>query len=75
MRPLFETTGAVEGEISPEPRGPHGFGYDPIFYYPPFGRTFGEVDDTLKVRGALRGVACWALRRWLDGGVFPSAAR
>jgi XTP/dITP diphosphohydrolase len=75
MRPLFETTGAVEGEISPEPRGPHGFGYDPIFYYPPFGRTFGEVDDTHKLMVAHRGVAFRALRRWLEGGEYPSAAR
>src|SRR5260370_34628 len=32
----------VQGEIIDEPRGSHGFGYDPYFYYPPFRKTFGE---------------------------------
>ena len=35
--------GAVEGRIIDEPRGAHGFGYDPLFYYEPFGCTFGEA--------------------------------
>ena len=42
---LFETRGTVEGEIAPEPRGTGGFGYDPIFYYPPFGCTLAEAGD------------------------------
>src|SRR5687768_4614146 len=33
----FEATGIIEGTIAPGPRGTHGFGYDPIFYYPPYG--------------------------------------
>ena len=33
----------VEGRIAEEMRGGNGFGYDPLFFYPPFGRTFGEV--------------------------------
>jgi len=37
---VFE--GVVEGLITEEPRGSNGFGYDPIFFYPPFDRTFGE---------------------------------
>src|SRR5918993_44661 len=41
---VFETTGTVEGEIADSPRGHHGFGYDPIFYYPPYRRTLAEVD-------------------------------
>lgn len=32
-----------EGEIAGEMRGDQGFGYDPIFYYPPLGKTFGEL--------------------------------
>ena len=40
----FEATGIVEGEIAPEPKGIHGFGYDPIFFYPPYGCTLAEVD-------------------------------
>ena len=43
-RILFETRGVAEGRIAPEPKGDGGFGYDPIFYYPPFGQTLAEVD-------------------------------
>lgn len=39
----FEARGTVEGLIAPEPRGTGGFGYDPIFYYPPFGCTLAEA--------------------------------
>ena len=42
-RVVFETTGEVEGEIAPSPRGAGGFGYDPIFFYPPFGMTLAEA--------------------------------
>ena len=35
--------GSVEGRILDAPRGSGGFGYDPLFYYEPFGRTFGEA--------------------------------
>jgi len=35
--------GAVEGRILDAPRGSGGFGYDPLFYYEAFGRTFGEA--------------------------------
>lgn len=35
--------GEVEGRIAEEPRGGNGFGYDPLFFYPPFGCTFGEA--------------------------------
>ncbi|NQW03949.1 MAG: RdgB/HAM1 family non-canonical purine NTP pyrophosphatase [Acidobacteria bacterium] len=65
---LFETTGAVEGEIWPEPRGGHGFGYDPIFYYPPYQLTFGEVDETRKLVVAHRGQAFLAFREWVVNG-------
>lgn len=40
--------GKVHGYVSREIRGERGFGYDPIFYYPPFQKTFGEVDVALK---------------------------
>jgi len=35
--------GTVEGRILDASRGSGGFGYDPLFYYEPFGRTFGEA--------------------------------
>jgi XTP/dITP diphosphohydrolase len=62
---LFTTRGTVEGEIAPAPRGTHGFGYDPIFYYPPFGHTFGETEDEQKLAVAHRGVAFRSFRNWL----------
>lgn len=66
----FAARGTVDGRISPEPRGAHGFGYDPIFFYPPEGRTLGEVSDELKRAVSHRGVAFRQLRRWLEDA-FP----
>ena len=42
---VTRATGTVEGEIALEPSGCSGFGYDPIFYYPPLGKTFGEMSE------------------------------
>lgn len=63
---LFETTGTVEGEIVEPPRGNAGFGYDPIFHYPPYGRTLAEVDRDAKLRVAHRGMAFRKLADWLQ---------
>jgi XTP/dITP diphosphohydrolase len=57
--------GTVEGEILREPLGRHGFGYDPIFYYPPFGCSFGEVEPERKQTVSHRGAALKALVEWL----------
>ncbi len=46
----IQATGRVEGEILAKPRGTGGFGYDPVFYYPPMRRTFAELDTTEKNR-------------------------
>jgi XTP/dITP diphosphohydrolase len=62
---VFETTGTIEGEIADAPRGSGGFGYDPIFYYPPYGMTLGEVSTEQKLRVAHRGVAMRTLASWL----------
>jgi XTP/dITP diphosphohydrolase len=62
----FETAGTVEGEIADSPKGTRGFGYDPIFYYPPYGRTLGEVTDDEKRRVAHRGEAFRRLAIWLE---------
>jgi XTP/dITP diphosphohydrolase len=64
-RVLFETRGTVEGRISPEPKGSGGFGYDPIFFYPPYGRTFAEAGDA-KALVSHRAVAFRALRTFLE---------
>ncbi len=41
---LYEAEGFVHGEISKEDIGELGFGYDSIFYYPPSGKTFGQME-------------------------------
>lgn len=64
-RVLFTVEATVEGEIAPGPRGSNGFGYDPIFYFPPYGATLGEVDDGRKLAVAHRGKAFRAFREWL----------
>ena len=40
---IIQARGEVHGEILRHPAGEGGFGYDPIFYYPPFGKTLAEV--------------------------------
>ncbi|MCL4542101.1 MAG: RdgB/HAM1 family non-canonical purine NTP pyrophosphatase [Chloroflexi bacterium] len=42
------TSGEIHGLITSEPRGGHGFGYDPIFLIPSLGATFGELSPTEK---------------------------
>ncbi len=61
----FETEGVVEGQLAPKPAGDAGFGYDPIFYYPPYGKTFGEVPAKEKAAVSHRGEAMRALRAHL----------
>jgi XTP/dITP diphosphohydrolase len=58
--------GVVEGLIAEAPRGSGGFGYDPVFFYPPLGRTFGEISDEEKRRVSHRGKALDAARRLLS---------
>lgn len=45
---LGTVRGAVEGVVIPELRGSGGFGYDPLFFYPPFQKTLAEVSAELK---------------------------
>jgi XTP/dITP diphosphohydrolase len=63
---LFEAQEDVEGLIAEETRGPNGFGYDPLFFYPPFGRTFGETRPEDKDRVSHRGKAFARLRKFLE---------
>jgi len=64
-RVVFETRGTIEGIIARGARGGAGFGYDPIFEYPPFGRTLAEVPEADKLAVAHRGHAFRALASWL----------
>ena len=61
----FESRGVVEGTIAPEPKGANGFGYDPIFFYPPLGCTLAEVSGDVKARVSHRGAAFRAFRDYL----------
>jgi XTP/dITP diphosphohydrolase len=55
----------VEGIITDQPRGEHGFGYDPIFYMPDFGATLAELDPALKNQISHRAKASAAAKQLL----------
>ena len=59
--------GEVEGDLLRDPRGRNGFGYDPLFYYPPFGCSFGEVPLEQKMLVSHRGKALRAMLAYLTG--------
>ena len=65
---LFEARGTIEGRITAPPRGGGGFGYDPIFFYPPFGCTLAEVPQDRKSSVSHRGQAFRQLREFLQAG-------
>ncbi|RPJ84500.1 MAG: RdgB/HAM1 family non-canonical purine NTP pyrophosphatase [Acidobacteria bacterium] len=62
---VFQERGTVEGHIVEPPRGSGGFGYDPIFFYPPFAVTLAELDPTRKASVSHRGAAFRKLREYL----------
>lgn len=62
---LFQVQETVDGRIGEEPRGTNGFGYDPLFFYPPLGKTFGELSGADKDRVSHRGKAFLRLREFL----------
>ncbi len=64
-RLLATFRGVVEGRIVDAPRGPHGFGYDPLFFYPPFDCTFGEAGGERKLTVSHRARALQQMVRWL----------
>jgi len=70
-RILFDATGVVAGEIAREPKGTHGFGYDPIFFYPPYGCTLAEVEGAKKAAVSHRGQAFRQLRDWIAHSNLP----
>jgi XTP/dITP diphosphohydrolase len=63
---LFETKGVVEGQLADRPSGSSGFGYDPIFCYPPYGKTFAEISGEQKLAVSHRGEAVRALKAHLE---------
>jgi XTP/dITP diphosphohydrolase len=64
---VAEVQGEVQGYIADEPRGNSGFGYDPVFYYELYGRTFGECALEEKQAVSHRGKSLDAIRRVLGG--------
>ncbi|MCL5406505.1 MAG: XTP/dITP diphosphatase [Deltaproteobacteria bacterium] len=52
-----------EGVILDSPRGENGFGYDPLFLYPPSGKTFAEMSMEQKLNVSHRGLALRELKR------------
>jgi XTP/dITP diphosphohydrolase len=57
--------GEVGGQLIEEPRGADGFGYDPLFYYPPFGCTFGEAPLAQKMKVSHRARALHSMQDYL----------
>ncbi len=45
---VIQARGEIHGELTRQPRGENGFGYDPIFYYPPLGKTTAELSSEEK---------------------------
>lgn len=64
--------GVVEGRIAAAPAGANGFGYDPLFFYEPFGCTFGEVSAERKLEVSHRGRALEQLAKYLTAGAHRS---
>lgn len=60
------TSGVVEGRIGYELRGDNGFGYDPIFYLPEYGRTAAELSDDEKNRISHRSRALGLMKEELE---------
>ena len=57
--------GSAEGMILNAPRGSHGFGYDPLFYFPAIHKTFAELSAEEKARYSHRGAAFRDALEWL----------
>ena len=61
-----EALGTCEGRILEAPRGTNGFGYDPLFFLPQFGRTMAELTAAEKNRVSHRAAALAALEERLS---------
>lgn len=72
-RPLKTFTGLVRGEILQERRGSRGFGYDPLFYYPPLKKTFAELSLEEKNRISHRARALRRAMAFIAAGGLATA--
>lgn len=62
---VLTAEGMCEGYILSEPKGTGGFGYDPLFFVPEFGKTFAELSPKVKNRVSHRGAALEAIKEKL----------
>ena len=58
--------GEVRGKLLTVARGSQGFGYDPLFYFPPLDKTFAEISAEQKAEYSHRGKAFRAFLEWLE---------
>ena len=75
---LRTVRGTVEGYVLEHPRGTNGFGYDPVFFCPPLGCSFGELSPETKLKVSHRGRALTALMTLLadpNSGILASYGR
>lgn len=70
---IASASGTVEGEILTEPRGTHGFGYDPLFLLPDYDRTMAQLDAATKLTFSHRGRALQALLATLIPQIQPAS--
>jgi XTP/dITP diphosphohydrolase len=61
----YAREGSCKGEILTAPRGQKGFGYDPLFFYPPLKATFAEISGDEKLKVSHRGAALRELKKVL----------
>lgn len=64
--PALTYEARCEGLIATEPAGSNGFGYDPVFFYPPYNKTFAQITTDDKNRISHRGKALAELRSEFD---------
>ena len=62
----LEAEGSCRGRLTREPRGPRGFGYDPLFLIPEYHKTFGELSELVKHQLSHRARAFAHLRAGID---------
>lgn len=65
--------GRVDGLVITTPRGNGGFGYDPYFFYPPFGKTFAEITSQEKFAVSHRGIAFRKLLAYMQTDRLPQS--
>ena len=64
--PALTYEGRCEGVIAETPMGENGFGYDPVFFYPPLDKTFAQLTESEKNRVSHRGRALGEIREEFD---------